>query len=53
VPFAGLPWGRVLDSSDRAWGGPGTRSREEVDVEADGRVTVQPQSFVLYTRERR
>jgi maltooligosyltrehalose trehalohydrolase len=53
VPFAGLPWGRVLDSSDQAWGGPGTRSREEVDVEADGRVSVQPESFVLYTRERR
>jgi maltooligosyltrehalose trehalohydrolase len=53
VPFAGLPWGRVLDSSDRAWGGPGTRSRQEVDVEADGRVSLQPQSFVLYTRERR
>jgi maltooligosyltrehalose trehalohydrolase len=52
VPFAGVPWQRVFDSSDRAWGGPGTRSPQEVLVDGDGRVGLQPHSFVLYTRER-
>lgn len=52
VPFPGIPWRRVLDSADRRWAGPGTVTREDVEVDEDGLVTLQPNSFVLYTRVR-
>jgi maltooligosyltrehalose trehalohydrolase len=50
VPFAGDPWRRVLDSADQRWGGPATLSPQEVRVDTDGLVSLQPNSFVLYSR---
>ena len=50
VPFTGAPWRRVLDSADPLWGGPGTLSPEEVEVDKDGLVTLQPNSFAVYAR---
>jgi maltooligosyltrehalose trehalohydrolase len=52
VPFAGAPWRRVLDSADQRWGGPGTLSPEEVEVDPDAVIRLQPDSFVLYARIR-
>ncbi len=53
IPFLGAPWRRVLDSAEPMWGGPGTLSPEEVDVDRDGLVALQPNSFALYARMRR
>ena len=44
---------RVLDSADPSWGGPGTLSAEEVEVDKDGLVALQPNSFAVYARMRR
>jgi maltooligosyltrehalose trehalohydrolase len=52
VPFAGAPWQRLLDSADHRWEGPGTLAPPEVEVDKDGSVSLQPNSFVLFARMR-
>jgi maltooligosyltrehalose trehalohydrolase len=50
VPFTGARWRRILDSADERWGGPGAASPEHVDVDSNGSITLQPNSFALYVR---
>jgi maltooligosyltrehalose trehalohydrolase len=50
VPFAGAPWRRLLDSADERWGGPGAASPEQVQVDSNGSIALQPNSFALYVR---
>jgi maltooligosyltrehalose trehalohydrolase len=50
VPFAGAPWRRLLDSADGRWGGPGAASPEQVQVDSNGSIALQPNSFALYVR---
>lgn len=52
VPFAGAPWRRVLDSADLRWDGPGSLAPEEVELDKEGVVALQPNSFTVYVRDR-
>jgi hypothetical protein len=42
----GKRWGKLLESSDASWDGPGTTAPEI--LVSDHEITLQPESFVLY-----
>jgi maltooligosyltrehalose trehalohydrolase len=51
IPLPIHSWTKTLDSSDPCWDGPGPSSCEAVD-ETSASVSLRPEAFVLYTRNR-
>jgi len=49
LPLPGVPWEKVLDSSDTRWGGPGGAAPGRPGPRAGSALSVRPKSFVLLT----
>ncbi len=47
--FSGNPWGKILDSSDRIWDGPGSSLPQRINQTE--RLIIRPLSFSLYKKE--
>jgi maltooligosyltrehalose trehalohydrolase len=45
-------WAKLLDSVEAAWGGPGSLTPAILQTEADFRLTLPPQSLILFVRQK-